>query len=235
MNKDWMNKISEELKEEEKVVYGEYDDSETLELEDWFKELNLFDKLAWNLSSETTNLIAEYVAIDKKEDPDFREHLLKAVKNASRDRLMEKEAQELLKRFGGVGEYLKILRKQRDLSQDEIATNLNLSPKLLESVEGGEASILKMDPYALGRFIKAVSDSYHLILKMIWLTMRNNLKNNINDMVTEALPRMEKDLSQKERFSEIISVTIETIEPKRKEYEEFLEKLVICFQRNNAT
>ena len=221
MSSDSGDKTKRELRKKEKKGISE---KESSEMTDSFKELDEMRKTTWQPTDETIDVLIDGLKTDE-EHPSLRERLLSTLKQAAQIRQHEKEAQKTLRTFEHCGAYLRSLREKAGFTLKEAARSACISKKTLQNIEEGKTSVLDLKPSVVSALLRTISSSYRVFLNMVRFTMMKDLREQFRLMMSEALPRLDSDLSEIERRQELIAVTLEALEPKKKDYVNFLEKL----------
>jgi transcriptional regulator with XRE-family HTH domain len=209
------------LRKKEKKGISENGSSE---ITDSFKELDEMRKTTWQPTDETIDVLINGLKSDE-EHPRLRERLLSTLRQATQIRQNENEARETLRKFEHCGAYLRSLRETAGFTLEEAARSARISKSTLQDIEEGKTSILDLKPSSVSTLLRTISSSYRVFLNMVRLTMMKKLREQFRQMMSEALPRLDSDISEGERRQELIAVTLEALEPKKKNYVNFLEKL----------
>jgi len=221
MNPDSGDKTRRELRKKKKKGISEND---TTEITDSFKEFDEMRKTTWQPIDETIDVLINGLKSDE-EHPKLRERLHSTLKQAAQIRQHEQIAQEKLKTFEHCGAYLRSLREKVGFTLDEAARSARIAKRRLQDIEEGKTSVLDLKPSSVSTLLRTISSSYRVFLNMVRLTMMKKLREQFRQMMSEALPRLDSDITEKERRQELIAVTLETLEPKKSDYIDFLEKL----------
>jgi len=221
MNPDSRDTTRREMRKKEKKGILENGSSEITAS---FKELAEMRETTWQPTDETIDALIHGLKSDE-EHPGLRERLHRTLMQAAQIRQREIEARETLKTFEHCGAYLRSLREKAGFALEEAARSARISKRRLQDVEQGKTSVLDLKPSGVSALLKTVSSSYRVFLNMVRLTMMKELREQFRQMMSEALPRLDSDLSEGERRQELIAVTLESLEPRKRDYIDFLEKL----------